>query len=48
MKARIIFLSLAAALCCGVAQGQDAEKITYNGKVVDINDKPVAGATVRL
>jgi protocatechuate 3,4-dioxygenase beta subunit len=48
MWARLVFVILAAALWCGVAPGEEAEKLTFRGKVVDINGQPAAGAMVRL
>ncbi len=48
MWTRLVFVILAAGLWCGAAPGEDAEKITFKGKVVDINSQPVSGALVRL
>jgi protocatechuate 3,4-dioxygenase beta subunit len=48
MWARLVFVILAAGLWCGAAPGEEAEKLTFKGKVVDINGQPAAGATVRL
>ncbi|MGA2679374.1 MAG: carboxypeptidase-like regulatory domain-containing protein [Sedimentisphaerales bacterium] len=48
MWTRLVFTILTAALWCGVAFGEEAEKLTFKGKVVDINGQPTAGAMVRL
>jgi protocatechuate 3,4-dioxygenase beta subunit len=48
MWTRLVFAILAAVLWCGVAHGEETEKLTFKGKVVDINGQPEAGAMVRL